>query len=144
MRRIFGEIIEEGISHSDVGIIVEDELQMTDVLRPEIRLDQFVIMPNHVHAIILIELGPIGPIAVGAHRDAPLHRSARSLGSIVGQFKGKVTTRVRRLRQDPDYRVWQRNYYEHVIRDEEELNRIRQYIQDNPASWQVDRYYTPP
>ena len=78
MRRIFGEIIEEGISHSDVGIIVEDELQMTDVLRPEIRLDQFVIMPNHVHAIILIELGPIGPIAVGAHRDAPLHRSARS------------------------------------------------------------------
>jgi REP element-mobilizing transposase RayT len=138
--RILSKISMETINLSPIGLIVDEELHRTSILRGDIVIDRYVIMPNHVHAIIQILEGPT---PVGAHRDAPLHRPGRSLGSIIGQFKGSVTLRVRKHNRDPDYRVWQRNYYEHVIRDEKDLNRIRRYIQDNPAQWHVDQYYLP-
>ena len=85
---------------------------------------------------------------VGAHGRAPLprtknhaklHRAARSLGSFVAGFKSSATKRINLQRQTPGVAVWQRNYNEHVIRDEESLNQIRQYILDNPARWEYDR-----
>ncbi|MCK4231825.1 transposase, partial [candidate division WOR-3 bacterium] len=63
----------------------------------------------------------------------------RSLGSIVGSFKSAVTRRVNRMQASHGATFWQRNYYEHVIRNEKELNLIRQYIMDNPLKWETDR-----
>ena len=63
---------------------------------------------------------------------------AGSIGAIMGQFKSIVTQRINLLRKTPLTPIWQRNYYEHVIRDEENLNRIRQYIIDNPVKWDED------
>jgi REP element-mobilizing transposase RayT len=62
-----------------------------------------------------------------------------SLGAIVGNFKSVTARRINRVRKTPGVRVWQRNYYEHIIRNERELNGIRQYIRDNPARWAEDR-----
>lgn len=100
-------------------------------------------MPNHLHGIVRIHN------AVGAHGHAPLHavtaptpdapfRTPRSLATLVGGYKGAVTKRINILRDAPGLQVWQRNYYERIIRNDVELERIRQYILDNPADWNRD------
>ncbi len=74
-----------------------------------------------------------GPVTECSNGPAP-----GSVGAIIGQFKSIVTKRINQLRQAPCLPVWQRNYYEHVIRNESDLNEIRQYILDNPAKWELD------
>ncbi|RLC57367.1 MAG: hypothetical protein DRI30_04340 [Chloroflexi bacterium] len=88
-----------------------------------------MIMPNHVHGIVRLPAGA-----------APLPTvEAGSLGAVVRAFKSASTLRVNRLRETPGARVWQRGYYDRIIRDEAELARVRQYIRDNPARWVEDR-----
>ena len=97
---------------------------------PFVRLDEFVIMPNHVHFVLWI-----GHVEEG-------EKTGLSLGEVVGAFKS-LTARawlqwVQAHIPAQSARLWQRNYHEHVIRDEEELSRIRQYIRDNPSRWGDD------
>ncbi len=105
---------------------------------------EFVVMPNHIHGIIRIVDVPSGP--VGAQRRcAPTnekrpHVKPGSLGAIVRSFKSAVTKRINLLRGTPGARVWQRNYYEHIIRTERALDAIRRYIAHNPIRWHLDRY----
>ncbi|MEJ5299358.1 MAG: transposase [Thermodesulforhabdaceae bacterium] len=113
---------------------------------PHTELDEFVIMPNHVHGIIWI----VGD--VGARHAVPLQSAVRktmeqfgqpvlgSIPTIVRSFKSAVTHRINQYRGTPGALVWQRNYYEHIIRTERVLNAIRQYIRDNPLRWHMDRY----
>jgi REP element-mobilizing transposase RayT len=78
---------------------------------------------------------------VGVWHYAPTLRSpSQTLGAIVRGFKGAATARVNALRRTPGSPVWQRNYYDRVIRDDEELMRIREYIKENPANWARDDY----
>jgi len=102
-------------------------------------VDEFVVMPNHVHGVIVLS-------DVGARHAVPVTRSKRfghsaagSLATIVRSFKSIVSKRINDLRKTPGGPVWQRNYYEHVIRDEDSLRRIRKYIVNNPARWNFDR-----
>ena len=95
-----------------------------------IKLDTFQIMPNHIHGIITIN-------HTGEAGLAP----TQTLGSIVGSFKSKCTKEIRISIKDPLLMIWQRNYYEHIIRDEGELRHIRQYIVDNPKNWNHDKLY---
>jgi REP element-mobilizing transposase RayT len=99
---------------------------------PHVRLDEWVIMPNHIHGILVIVGDPLPRRASGVE--------AGSLGAIVGNFKSVAARRINRLRGTPGMPVWQRNYYEHVVRDEGTLKAIRQYIADNPAQWEWDTY----
>jgi len=107
-------------------------------------VDEFIVMPNHVHGIISITQAP----TVGARHDAPQRPvivrrpvlEPGSLGAIVLQFKSAAARRINLARNTPGARVWQRNYYERVIRDERELARARQYILENPAKWAVDKH----
>jgi REP element-mobilizing transposase RayT len=92
-------------------------------------IDEFVVMPNHIHGIIVIGAGKTGTL---------------SLGDIVHRFKTMTTKRyadgVKQLGwQSFASKLWQRNYWEHIIRNEMELNRIREYIHDNPSQWESDR-----
>ena len=128
---------------TDIGKIVEEEWVRTAEVRAEVELDAFVVMPNHVHGIVVIA----GPTAVGAHGRAPLRqpedgttlvRRPRSLGALVAGFKSACTTRINALRDHPGVPVWQRNYYDRIIRNEAELNRTHRYILDNPAHWHED------
>jgi putative transposase len=99
-------------------------------------LDEFVVMPNHLHGIIFIEELDVGATGGSPFRSGPRRRS---LGSFVSGFKSATTKQINALRQTPGVLVWQRNYYEHVIRNEQSLDRIREYIANNPARWDFDR-----
>lgn len=122
-------------------------------------IDAFVVMPNHVHGIVVITGGPVGaglprpdPQTANAVADtgtdaamdadkgaetAPLRRP--SLGNVMAYFKYQSAKHINAMRQTVATSVWQRNYYEHIIRSEASLNRIRQYVLDNPARWTFDR-----
>jgi len=100
------------------------------------RLDAWILMPNHLHGILVItnvHTGLEAPAGDGAPLLVP-----HSLGAIVGSFKSVSARRINQLRQMPGEPVWQRNYYEHVIRDDDEMQRIRLYIAENPAQWALD------
>ncbi|HXQ22545.1 MAG TPA: transposase [Candidatus Acidoferrales bacterium] len=99
-------------------------------------LDAWVVMPNHIHGIVVIDRRPdrgdTSPASSG-------HVRVGSLGTIIGSFKSLTTRRINRARRTPAAPVWQRNYYEHIVRNNEELNRIRAYIAANPMRWDLDR-----
>jgi len=99
-----------------------------------VSLDAFVIMPNHLHGIIVIN-----QTRRGGSRTAPTTGPRRkTLGRLVGAFKTVSTKRINGIRGTPGLPVWQRNYYERVIRDEDEMNRVRAYIAENPLRWEED------
>ena len=109
---------------------------------PNITLDTFVIMPNHLHGIVAIvgaihEL-PLQPPPPNTSLNSRAQRRQMQLPKIVGYFKMNSSKRINRLRYTVGTPVWQRNYYEHVIRNEAELARVREYIQNNPAQWEMD------
>ncbi len=106
-----------------------------------VQLDAFIVMPNHIHGIILIT-------GVEATHASPLHKiipingpKSNSLGAIVGSYKSAVTKRINEVRKTSGTGIWQRNYYEHIIRNETELNKIRDYILTNPLNWKKDDYF---
>jgi len=104
-----------------------------------------MIMPNHLHGIIVIhDVGAHGRAPFQQNRApqqqsrTPLHRKPKSLGSLIAGFKSVATKKINIHRQLPGCPIWQRNYFDHIIRDEEELNAIREYIQSNPLMWAQD------
>jgi REP element-mobilizing transposase RayT len=105
---------------------------------PNVEIDTFVVMPNHFHGILVIHdcRGEVtSPTPKGAET-APLRRY--TLGQIMAYFKYQTTKSINQICHTPGTRLWQRNYYEHVIRNEHDLNDIRQYILDNPVKWDMD------
>ncbi len=142
---LFGEIVDEIMMLNTVGCVVDDEWQKTPSIRQEIHLDEYVVMPNHFHAIVFIIMDNHLSDTTRAHSRAPLqkslHRPGRSLGSLVSAFKATTTAKINRLRETVGAKVWQRNYYERIIRNENELNGIRQYINLNPQNWLRDNDY---
>ena len=131
---LFGRIIRGAMRLSRMGWIVSDEWMRTPAVRPYVRSDAFVVMPDHVHGIIVIA----DDRGVARCRTAPIAASgpaSGSVGAIVGQFKSVATKRINAVRETPGALVWQRGYYECVVRDRAMLNRIRRYIADNPARW---------
>ena len=152
---LFGKIADMKMILNDAGHIVERCWQDIPKHFSHIALDEFIVMPNHVHGIIAITR------SVGAYNhtpqrlDRPIQRRAniysplpdgntcpplrspsKTVGSIVRGFKIGVSEWFRKNKDMSA--IWQRNYYEHIIRNETELNQIRQYIRDNPAAWLED------
>jgi len=125
--------------------VVETNWRRIPQRSPTVELDEWVVMPNHLHGILLIAAQPDAAARAGEAphppKTEPLVKSppSGSLGAIVGTFKSVAARRINRLRKMPGTPVWQRNYHERVIRNERELNAIRQYIRDNPANWAGDR-----
>jgi len=132
---IFGNVVDSKIELNEFGRILAEEWERSKDIREEIALDAFVAMPNHIHGVLIMTNHDVG--ATG-RSPFPSGLSKRSLGAFVGGFKSAVTMRINQLRGTPGVPVWQRNYYEHVIRSEESLNRIREYIADNPIRWEFD------
>jgi len=148
---LLGKVVNGMVHLNETGRLVESVWLQTATVRPDIELDAYVVMPNHFHAIFFIHESPGVPGAT--HRVAPTinHAAAagktrhptgpkpRSVGAVMAQFKSLVTKRPNAMQQHMGGSVWQRNYYEHVIRDEESLNRIREYIATNAQRWDLDR-----
>jgi putative transposase len=137
------------------GRIVEDNWRK--IVNHTVKTDAFVIMPNHIHGIIIIKPHALGVGAglapapdspdndQGQPQGLPLHKeiaSAPALGTIIGAFKSRCVKDYLKYIDENDLnesaKIWQRNYYEHVIRDRKELSTIRNYIKSNPANWAKD------
>jgi len=130
-QNLFGALDENRVVLNNIGKIVESEWYRTGYLRANVGIfkDEFIINPNHFHGIIwILDVGETGPVA----RINPGGIQPNSLGSIIGQFKSQVTRKVNQIRETPKQSVWQRNYYERIIRNVKELNYIRNYIENNP------------
>ncbi len=138
----FGEIKNGQIYLNQLGKIVADEWLKTCKIRPNFKLDEWVIMPNHFHGIVIINDYSGDDQSLGA-RDAPLQQKPNSLSSCIAGFKSAVTKRINLLRQNTDTPIWQRNYYESILRDEKYLAVVREYIINNPKNWPNDRDYLP-
>ena len=102
-----------------------------------IELDEFVVMPNHVHGIIVLANDLPGDVGAGL-KPAPTGGRRHGVPEIMRGFKTFSSRRINSVRGTSGIPVWQRNYYEHVIRDERELYNTRQYILENPMKWQED------
>ncbi len=118
---VFGRVEGNGVHLSPEGKIVLEEWLASFAIRQELRRDTFAVMPNHFHAIVWLGHG---------------HRS--SLGRAVGGFKSAATKRINALNDTPGRPLWQRNYHDRLIRHDQELQRVRRYIQDNPRKWDHD------
>jgi len=141
---LFGCVENGAMALTEYGKILENEWLQTHQLRPNVELDVFVVMPNHFHAIIQINdiREGVSYPQEGVYQYAPTMRStSQTVGAIVRGFKSAVTKQVNICRNSPNAMVWQRNYYEHIVRGDYELNTIREYIQNNPSSWIQDKLY---
>jgi len=137
---VFGSIVGGAMQKNDVGHAVERYWNEIPQHFPHVGLDVYVIMPNHLHGIVIVGANNHSPSLPPALKRPPrptTSGTSKTLGSIVRGFKIAVTKWMRCNTAIPD--VWQRNYWEHVVRDESELERIREYIQNNPAQWEMDR-----
>jgi REP element-mobilizing transposase RayT len=124
---------------SEWGHAVEDCWKSIPAHHRHVMLDAFVVMPNHIHGVLLLGDSP----APGAARRAPTPNAfgppmRGALSTVLRSFKSASTNDINRIRGTPGAPLWQRSYYEHVIRDEADLFTVRQYIQDNPARWDMD------
>jgi putative transposase len=146
---LLGQMIDGAMVLSDAGRMVQTVWDEIPVHYAGVAIDAFVVMPNHIHGIIvLVGAAPCGRPPLGraplGQAQGPAPTIGISLPDVVHRFKTMTTKRYAdgvKQRGWPLFpgQLWQRNYYEHIIRDEESLNRIRQYIADNPAQWELDR-----
>ena len=144
---LLGKISNDGVFiPNEIGKIVEVTWLLTPQIRPSVELDTYQIMPNHFHGIVVIGSKNSLPLIHGfpdTHNPPSKFQSPkRTIGAIVRGFKGASTKLIRKnLVGNFDDKIWQRNYYERIIRDEAELNRIRTYIENNPKKWQEDKEF---
>jgi putative transposase len=139
---LFGRIIDCVMRYTEYGSIVQRCWFEIPQHAPMAHIDAFVVMPDHVHGILVIDNdGSTHNRRRGVACNAPitakrsLTRPIRgSLGTIIGAFKSATTKYIRRSAGNTD-NVWQRNYHDHIIRDQDELDRIRTYIAHNPVHW---------
>ena len=132
---------------NEFGEIVAESWQWLERQYEYVEMDEWVVTPNHLHGIIKIT-DCAGGSRTARTRTASTTRTAptrpdqpkrKPLGRLIGAFKTGSTKRVNQIHKTPGAKLWQRNYYERIIRSEKELNRIRAYIAQNPAKWEFDR-----
>ena len=131
----FGNVNDGKMMSNDAGKIVNDSWRWLGDQYEYVELDEFIVMPNHIHGIICVN-----DAGRGGSRTAPTIKR-KPLGRLIGAFKTVSTKQINITRQTSGNQLWQRNYYEHIIRGEDDLIRIREYIINNPARWEQDDYY---
>ena len=156
---LFGKVINEEMILNSYGEIAQKEWRNTSAIRDNVLLHEFVVMPNHFHSIIEIkfqkgnnEIGKfqspsqtVGAIIRGYKigtikkiKDFILFSERENISTGELQFAPTAPTeKIKEL----DFKIWQRNYYEHIIRNEEAYERISDYIRDNPKRWNEDKFY---
>ena len=112
--------VRPNITLSKIGKLVDENIGKLNSIYETVCVDKYVVMPNHIHLIVVIQNGRT--------------QFAPTLSRIVKQFKGKITKQV-------GFCIWQKSFYDHVIRDEKDYLRIWEYIENNPAKWTEDKYY---
>jgi putative transposase len=130
-----GEITDETVRPSAAGQIVSDEWDRLSCIWPNVATDEFVIMPNHVHGIVILKEMPVETRLRGVCTREDVRRP--TLGTIIRQLKSRSTTRIWAAGHREF--AWQTRFHDRIIRGERELTAIRQYIANNPAKWALDK-----
>jgi len=147
---ILARVLDSTSHLNSLGELVHRHWLQSANLRDELALDVFVVMPNHLHGIVFINrsddsclpspMNSQSATTANELRQIP-NRSSRSISSFLAGFKSAATSAARKQGLWHDGSLWQRNYYEHVIRNEKELHALREYIVNNPLKWELDEYY---
>lgn len=124
---MFGEVVAGEMRLNEAGEAVRQGWESLEERYRHVALDAFVVMPNHLHGVVVID-----------DSGAESSTLRKPLGRLVGSFKTIMTQRVNDVLGTRGKRLWQRNFYEHVVRGQEDLDRIRDYIVGNPAAWDRD------
>ncbi len=135
----FGEVVDGRMRLGEAGQVIQAVWDRLSERFPTIESDAFIVIPNHVHGILVLVGEGLALPMRGAASSAPTGSASSTLGNVVRVFKSLSAIGVNRLLSRSGLPLWQRNYFEHVIRSEESLNRIREYIETNPLSWEMDR-----
>lgn len=164
-KHLFGQIYNGEMYLSPIGQIVDREWNKSFEIRAELFCDAWIIMPNHIHAILRIE-PTNGEIAnqIQTHGDGQMHgdestydqgqthgraslsrgvayRSPKSISSFVAGFKSAATTRINQFRNTPKQPIWQTRFHDHIIRNDADYTRIATYIEQNPRKWWDDKFF---
>jgi REP element-mobilizing transposase RayT len=123
---VFGTVVDGEMRLNEYGREVAACWGWLEERHPYVCLDQWVVMPDHLHGIIVV----VGGSAVPTKR--------KPLGRLIGAFKTVSTRRINGMRSTPGAKLWQRGYYEHIVRDDRSLRRVRAYIANNPSQWALD------
>ncbi len=107
---------------SKIGEIIDHEVRRFNQIYNSVRMDQYVIMPNHIHMIIIIEAA------------SERVQIVPTLSHVIQQFKGSISKHI-------GYSIWQKSFYDHVIRSDEEYQKINSYIGNNPINWEWDCFF---
>ncbi len=129
---LFGEIMGGKMVLNMMGIMVRKHWLMLENKFNTIQLDEFIIMPNHFHGILIIKNGMDRAI---------MQMHTATLGKILAFFKYQTTKEMNQIQNQGIKKLWQRNYYEHIIRNEKSLHNIRAYIIANPSNWKKDNLF---
>lgn len=113
----FGEIIEEKMQYNRIGRIANNSIERIEEIYKTIKLDKYVIMPNHIHMILIID-----------------KETSTSIPRVIKQYKEYITKQIGES-------IWQKSYYDHIIRNEKDYSRIWQYVDNNILKWSLDKYY---
>ncbi|HEX9756891.1 MAG TPA: transposase [Nitrospiria bacterium] len=139
---LFGNMVDGKVQMNDVGRVVQTVWEELPKRYPGVGTDASIVMPNHVHGIVVFTDHVGAGLALSNQNITPNKQGAASsaptLGDIIRAFKSLSAIGVNRRFGRSGQSLWQRNYYEHILRTEDDLNRIRQYIRDNPMNWETD------
>lgn len=146
---LFGKVENTQMQMNKAGLMINKWWLRLAENNSNVILDEYMVMPNHFHGIILLteSVGAdqsVRPMKQNSQSASP--DKAVSITSLIQWFKTMTTNEYIRgvkVEKWPSFyqRLWQRNYYEHIVRDEDDLNRIREYIINNPLKWELDEYY---
>ncbi|HEY3296915.1 MAG TPA: transposase [bacterium] len=135
---LFGEIKDGELILNDLGRMVEKAWREIPNHFPSVFLDTFVLMPNHLHGILLIDNGRTGTACRAPTTESYQHPVPGSVSTVVRSFKAAVTKRVREQSGDPFVVIFQRGFHENVITSRGEHLALRAYITRNPLAWDED------
>ena len=140
LKCIFGDVVKGKMRLNEHGKILNKFWHKIPDHFAKAESDMLSVMPNHIHGTIMITDECRGGVTPPKSRDeetSPLQK--RSLGQIVAYFKYQTTRSINQIRKTHGIPVWQRNYYDHIIRNGKELNQVRKYIMENPLKWELDK-----
>lgn len=143
-QHLFGTVDDGVMILSQYGKLAEANWLALPEHYSHIHLDDYVIMPNHIHGIIFLIDEDVEAVGEGLQTrpyDNAKQPKRHGLSEIVRGFKTYSARRINEHRDSKGIPVWQRSFYDHIIRNEPDLNRIREYVQTNPARWQADTFY---
>ncbi|MBD2168299.1 transposase [Calothrix membranacea FACHB-236] len=142
---LFGNVVNGEMQLNYLGYIAFNYWQTIPEHFPHIELDAFVVMPNHLHGILIITENPVGARQCLALNQHPNHKTEKSckpvrgsISTVIGSYKSVVSKSINIIWQTHGQSIWQRNFYEHIGRAEKSVDNIREYIANNPQRWDDD------